>query len=851
MKSTSDGPEAGPRGPEGAGTPRGRGGADGRSSIQDPYLEFVKPDLGPRMAALDLLVDYHRGEGDRLFTRDASGAEVEVLDFVGGYGANLLGHSHPEIRDELRRALDEAPPFLAQGSRRSDAGAFVEPLVSRLKEDCGHDYVAVLSSTGTEAVNLALLHADLEARQRWEGRPAEPLAVVVLEGSFHGVLLQAVRKRSFPGPEVIAVPWGNAEALEEVFDRERRPQGSRLCAVLVETIQGEGGVRPLEASFLESARKLCRRDGVPLVLDEVQTGMGRTGQLLDSQHLGVAGDYVVLAKAVGGGMTKLGVTLIDRTRWVKGFDAFAQSTFAEDPFSSRAARRTFEILTRDDDAVLGRVRERGQRLRQVLEEVRAQFPEVIREVRGRGLMVGVELHPQLANPSRSISLVDESGLLGYFLSSYLLHVERLRIMPPIASPRVLRLQPSYLLEDSQIERLRAGLTRMCEALELGDAGFLSGHLVGQTAGPEDRPRPHPGRPAEVPLPDGIPKVAFLGHFIQPEHYALWDPSFASFSRDQQDRFLRRFSRLFEPRVFRTFTLESKTGAQVGYVFIGLAQTSQIYAEAWRARDLGWLKDLMHRALDVAREEGCRVVGFGGFTSIVTGNLANVHAPDLVLTTGNSYTVATGIDALIDGADRLDIDLGGATMAVVGALGNIASLYAQAMAPRVEHLVLIGRPTTRRRLERFRSEKIPAHLRERVTVSTSMDSLRECDLVLAATNSPGATILPEHLDPDRTTLICDISIPADCAPEVDEHPRWSVIQGGLVAPPGSEGVWFPGVPLEEGQLYACMAETALLGLDGVTEDFSRGQLSVEDVEQVRVLARRHGFRFLGPKLERSL
>lgn len=822
----------------------------------DPYVRRMKPDLGPRLRASGLLRDYHRGRGNTLWYRDAEGIEVPVLDMVGGYGANLLGHNHPEIQQVLRDLVAEETPFLTQGSRRHDAAALAEELGSLLEAECHRDYVFVCTHSGTEAVNLALLHAHLEYTQRVlesRGYPGEAPTLLVLEGSFHGVLLQAISKRDFPGPRLLRVGPGDAQALTEIFDHERRPSGSRLMGMVVETIQGEGGVRIVPQNFLELAQKLCRRDNVPLIVDEVQTGMGRTGRLLDSFHTGICGDYVVLAKALSGSMSKIGLTLVDRGRWVQDFDRYSLSTFAEDPLSSRVALRSVQIMTRDRGAAMRQVAARGEEFLAILDAVREEFPEVIREVRGRGLMIGVEFHPQDRNPSNALRMVSESGLLGQFLASHLLARENLRVAPTVSADRVLRFQPSYQVTRAEMDRVADALRGLCDGVAKGDSGYLALPLIRELGEEERRARPVRYKPSQSiqDLPPGIPRVAFLGHFIEADHLALWDPSFGSFTREEREAFLKRFAPLLDPKVFASFVVDSAAGGQVGYLFIGLAQTSRMYAESWRERNLDWLHEKIDSALDLAREEGCSVVGFGGFTSIVTQNLRTIEAPDLALTTGNSYTVAAGVDALVEGAEELGLDLASCTLGVVGALGNIASVYTHIMAPRVGRVVLVGRPLSQRRLLRFRDEILPAALRERVEVATSMEALRECDLVLAASNSPRRLIEIEHVDPERTVLMCDISIPADCSPEVEAMENVTVVRGGLIRAWENDRIAFPGVPLREGEMYACMAETALLGLEGIREDFSSGPVSVENVERIRKIARRHGFHFLGPKLERSL
>lgn len=823
---------------------------------EDPYLKYLKPDLGPRLKASGLLVDYHRGAGDRLYTLDAEGRELEVLDLVGGYGANLLGHAHPQLILAAQEVLAQGSPFHAQGARRDLAAQLAGLLGDTLHQSTKRDYVFVFSHSGSEAVNIALYHAHLEYQQKSKSSgaySAEPPTVLMLEGSYHGTFTQAVAKRDFPGPKMMKVSASDLTQLEEVFDRERRPHGSRIMAMLVETIQGEGGVRPVPTEFLEAARRLCRRDGVPLVLDEVQTGLGRCGEILDSLQLGLTGDYVVLAKALSGGLTKLGITAIDRDRWVKDFDLYSLSTYSEEPLSAAVGKRVLELLLEDRGKILTQVRDRGEELMAVLDAVREEFPHVIREVRGRGLMIGVEFHSQSENASNAIRMVSESGLLGQFLSSYLLSREAIRIAPTVSADRVLRIEPSYAISRADMDRVAQAFRTLCDAVEKGDCGFLARGML-EAPSPEDlraRPVRYRRRVQVEEIPAGIPRVAFLGHFILPEHLSLWDPSFGSFSRDEKAAFLGRFAPFLDPRVFRSFVLESKTGARVGYTFIGLAQTSHMYAESWMERDVTWLREKISKALDLAREEGCQVVGFGGFTSIVTENLRSVDAPDLVLTTGNSYTVAAGVDALEDGARALEIPLEGATLGVVGALGNIASIYACIMIPRVARTLLIGRPQTRRRLERFVRDRVPAEFQDRVEIHTDLSEIGRCELVLGASSSPDALLFPHHFEAGRKLVVMDISIPADASESLEERPGTLILKGGLIKAWKNDQIRFPGIPLEGGQFYACMAETALLGLEGVEENFSEGAVLLENVDRIRRIAQKHGFEYLGPKLEASL
>src|SRR4029077_6698630 len=173
--------------------------------------------------------------------------------------------------------------------------------------------------------------------------------------------------------------WRNAEAVLE-----------DVAAIFIEPILGEGGVRPLPAEFVDWLKKIQSETEIPIVADEIQTGFYRTGTFLASQPMGLTPDYICMSKALGGGLAKIGALLISRERFVEEFSIKHSSTFAEDDRGCFLAIKAMEIAERDG---LGeRAGETGKYVTQRLKEIQARFPAVIKDVRGRGLMLGFELH---------------------------------------------------------------------------------------------------------------------------------------------------------------------------------------------------------------------------------------------------------------------------------------------------------------------------------------------------------------------------------------------------------------------------------------------------------------------------
>jgi acetylornithine/succinyldiaminopimelate/putrescine aminotransferase len=279
------------------------------------------------------------------------------------------------------------------------------------------------------------------------------------------------------------VPHDRPDVLKKVYDEERGvvlglavEDGQVVvreldfpvfCAFLVEPIQGEGGIRELSAEFAREIQEFSETIGCPVVVDEIQSGMGRTGTLLASSQLGLRGDYLTLAKTLGGGIAKTSVMLVRQTYYRKEFEIVHSSTFAKDSFSCHIALKVLELLEADGRKTYERAVERGAVLRAMLTRVQADFPDVVAEVRGRGLMLGLEFRDQSESPSTEIRQVAQGGFFGYVLAGRLLRRHRVRTFPTASAVNTLRFEPSVEVDDTEISRLEVGLREVCELLRAG------------------------------------------------------------------------------------------------------------------------------------------------------------------------------------------------------------------------------------------------------------------------------------------------------------------------------------------------------------------------------------------------
>jgi predicted amino acid dehydrogenase len=249
----------------------------------------------------------------------------------------------------------------------------------------------------------------------------------------------------------------------------------------------------------------------------------------------------------------------------------------------------------------------------------------------------------------------------------------------------------------------------------------------------------------------------------------------------------------------------------------------------------WLRRTVLDAVELGVSLGADVIGLGGHTSIATGAARDVVEDDVRVTSGNSLTAACAYDLL-----RLKLAESGPgerRVGLVGGIGNIGAVMAELVASHCESLVLVGRPGSARRL-RAVADRLACHTD--VSIAEDLDALRDCPIVVSATNAADPVILPHHLAGDRKVLVCDLAVPGDVHPAVASLPSVTLVSGGRIQLPGLQTPHFPGITLPPGIVYSCMAETTLLGLEPHTPSPSYGGLSAAGVLAARDLAVRHGF-----------
>ncbi len=382
---------------------------------------------------------FTRGRGALVF--DAQGKKY--LDFLGGIAVNALGHAHPRIvrviRREAARAIHLSNLFhnLYQG-----------PLARKLAEWSGHDRV-FFANSGTEAIDGALKLARLigGAAAARNGAAAPKTRILALENSFHGRTfgaLSVTHTEKYRAPFAPLVPGVEFVRFNDVADLEAKFDAT-VCCILLETVQGEGGIYPVSEEFWSRARSLATQHGALLIADEIQCGLGRTGRYFAYQKFRSLPDIAVVAKPLAAGLP-LGAILTTQ----KVADAVSPglhgTTFGGGPLACATA---LEFLrTVEDSRLLENIRERGAQLRAGLEALARKVP-LIREVRGEGLMLGIELSVE-GGPYVTAAL--DRGLLVNCT-----HDCTLRLLPPytVSSAQVREFLSTFEVVLTQTPRVTA------------------------------------------------------------------------------------------------------------------------------------------------------------------------------------------------------------------------------------------------------------------------------------------------------------------------------------------------------------------------------------------------------------
>ena len=424
---------------------------------------YLNRQLGRVLQTLGFDREWVRGEGPYLIDNRGE----RFLDLYAGFGVFGLGRNHPFVKAQLHELLDSDPPSLPQLGVSTLAGLLAERLVQLAPSSID---AAVLTSSGTEAVEGALKLARAAT-----GRAR----ILYCERGFHGLTYGSLsvngneefREHFAPFlPGCDPLPFGDLDALARELDR------GDVAGFIVEPVQGKG-VYPAPAGYLAGAQRLCREAGALLILDEVQTGLGRTGRFLALEHWAVEPDMITLSKALSGGYVPVGALLATRAVFDKTFYSMERSvvhgsTFSGNDFAAGAGLASLMVI--EQESLVQRAAALGELLLELTLPLKERF-EIVHDVRGLGLIWALELGPPSGRTSRRVWEAIERRQPGLFAQMVTVPLFREHhILTQVAGHHmnIVKALPPLTIPEHELRRFAASLEQVLAEVE---SGLLRGY----------------------------------------------------------------------------------------------------------------------------------------------------------------------------------------------------------------------------------------------------------------------------------------------------------------------------------------------------------------------------------------
>jgi acetylornithine/succinyldiaminopimelate/putrescine aminotransferase/predicted amino acid dehydrogenase len=790
----------------------------------------LNPTLGRLLGACRMDRAWARGDGAWLFDGDGR----RFLDCYAQYGAVALGHNAPCVTAAVRAALDGLEPAMVQPYRAVHAEALARALTELAPGDLSR---CIFATSGAESVEAAI--------KLVRARTRRPIILSAI-GSFHGKTLGALALTAQPhhrdgfGPLPVGfehVEFGDADALAARLHDD----GENVAGFFLEPIQGERGVHAAPPGYLGRVREICNEHGVALVLDEIQTGLGRAGRLFACQEEGIAPDILLLGKALGGGLFPLSALLASAEFWDEGFALRHSSTFANNNVACRVGLAVIEALT--SGGLCAEAARKGRRLLTRLARMAEQYPAVVAATRGKGLMSAIELRPT-GDRGAFLSFLTHQGLYPYAVAATIAELASVLVLPTLGANGVLRVAPPLVISDDELETAMDGIESVLALLDrnptktiLGALGAFEERPPVVAANGDDRPSTgmKPRLRPDLPPPD----YAFVVHYTSLEDVVTMDPDLAGRPRAELERFCS-FAESFGPGVLtQAPTIRSATGRTANGLILGLS----LLPEQMIHRGRRYVSREIRRLVDLASACGVRIVGLGGYTTPYSRRGVDVVGRGPAITTGNPLTAGMAWLATRREVEERGLDVADMHAAVIGAAGSVGALCARLLArenPR--RLLLIGNPARGcEQLSRLARE-LEDYSEAAIEVSTDLGRLAESDVIMTATAAGRPVLDGVPLAPG--TIVCDVARPPDTSASLRARRDIQVIEGGRIALPDPSVRFGVGnlQNLPDGVTLACLGETILLALEGERHDSGVGDdVPLAAVDRMLQLAARHGFR----------
>jgi acetylornithine/succinyldiaminopimelate/putrescine aminotransferase/predicted amino acid dehydrogenase/acyl-coenzyme A synthetase/AMP-(fatty) acid ligase len=850
------------------------------------YAQYLSPQIGTFLSSLKLNYQYHRGKKDSLFTY-LHGKEVEILDVTGGYGTNLLGHNNSEISREVTDFIQKDKIAICnQLSIPHFASLLAEKLNLIIGSETGRSYQVIFGNSGSEAVEIAIHHACFE----WENRikkirdqqyqtyasdnnvnivevwnknqeiiEKSKSLIIAVANSFHGnstgarsILGNQKKRKRFSRLTNIEVVFldDRSEAWREqlkntieksliTLDRAVQSEHetkiiqfkiSTIIGAFAEPVIGEGGIRLVNKDFL---KELSLHD-FPLISDEIQCGLGRTGEIPECKYA----HYYLFGKALGGGIEKISAVMIDKSRFCFDFSEYYTSTFGNGELAAVAGLKALDIIS--SGLFINQIRETGSYLRDKLISIRNKYPDIISDVQGKELMLAIYFNPECAAGNIILRILFEKERAGYLFSAWLLNCHQIRMFPTLSAPNTLRIEPSAYLTRQESDRICIAIDELCSIITGKKMYDLFLFLMDNDTFSEDKKGLDPGvvyKQNLEPPADGSTKVAFIAHFAFPlRELRMLVPDFARASDTGLRILFNRIQALMEMDPVLMIALNLFHG-KIHFSFYVIPLDSSELEFLHKSGKRKKIVVKIQEGVNLAAQNGAQVISLGGFNSILTNNGLSLYEPrGSRIITGNTLTAASGIRHLVNTVKLIPEFDKPNVIAVIGSTGNIGQIITEMLSDQKDicsELILVSR--SEKRTNEFIDD-----LRKRMSVlvkitgSGNINDIKNSDILIICSNTSDPIILPHHIAGNKPVLISDLSVPSAVAPEVNRLPNVrSIPFSAYVTLPEDTDAVISSYSTP-GTIFCCAAEAILLGLEEFQGSL-KGRILPEEVKAITLQA----------------
>jgi putrescine aminotransferase len=413
-----------------------------RSSIRAYYKEYINPGLVTLLGLLDADKRFIRASGVSIWDEEGN----EYLDFLGAYGAMNTGHNHPRVLAAIEKV--KGVPNMFQTSLNCMAAALARNLALITPGDLNRSFFC---NSGAEAVECSLKLARASTKKQ---------RLLYCENSFHGKsfgALSVTGRAKYQAPFVPLLPGAEMVSFGDVPKLEEKLRTRDVAAFIVEPIQGEAGVVVPPDGYLKAARELCTRYGALLILDEIQTGFGRTGYMFACEHDGVVPDIMCVAKSLSGGLIPIGACITTKEVWDNAYGGLDRallhtSTFGGNAWACAAGIASLQVIIEED--LPAKAAKKGAYMLDELRKLQKKNT-MIKEIRGRGLLIGIEFE----KPAQGIVDKLTGGMINKLSEEYvgamaageLLNRHRVITAFTFNNPYVIRMEPPLTVTRGQID----------------------------------------------------------------------------------------------------------------------------------------------------------------------------------------------------------------------------------------------------------------------------------------------------------------------------------------------------------------------------------------------------------------